>query len=150
MGNKGYDEFINNAAENAYSSAIPFDGLPSTKPDDHFGIVTLLNNKGISNYNGLTATANRRFTAGFTGTINYTWSHTIDEVSNGGILPYSSGDSFLNQINPASLRSLNYGNADYDVRHNISANYVWELPFKSHGFLNKAVSGWVLSETFFW
>ncbi|HEY3971362.1 MAG TPA: carboxypeptidase regulatory-like domain-containing protein [Candidatus Sulfotelmatobacter sp.] len=149
VGNKGYDEFINNAFENSYSTN-GFVGLPSTKPDDHFGIVTLLNNSGISNYNGLTGTVTRRFTAGFTGTFNYTWSHALDDVSNGGVLPFSNGDSFLNQISPISLRSLNYSNSDYDVRHNISANYVWELPFKANGFLNKAVSGWVLSETFFW
>ena len=81
---------------------------------------------------------------------NYTWSHALDDVSNGGVLPYSLGDSFLNQINPASLRRLNYSNADYDVRHNVSANYVWELPFKASGILNKLVSGWAMSGTFFW
>ena len=154
VGNRGYDEFINNAFENAYftgnSNTATFGSLASTRPDDHFGIVTLLNNTGISNYNGMTATLTRRFTAGFQGTINYTWSHTIDEVSNGGVLQYSINDSFLNQINPASLRSLNYGNADYDIRHNLSANYVWELPFKANGMLNKLVSGWSISGTFFW
>jgi hypothetical protein len=151
VGNKGYDEFINNAFENSYSTGTPtFAGLPTSRPDDHFGVVTLLKNTGVSNYHGLTGSLTRRFTAGFTGTFNYTWSHAIDEVSNGGILPYSIGDSFLNQINPTSLRSLNYGNADYDVRHNISANYVWELPFKASGLMNKVVSGWVLSGTVFW
>jgi len=154
VGNKGYDEFIGNASENSYftgnSNTATFGSLASSRPDDHFGVTTLLNNSGISNYNGLTASVSRRFTAGFQGTFNYTWSHALDDVSNGGILPYSLGDSFLNQINPASLSSLNYSNADYDVRHNVSANYVWELPFKSHGMLNKVVSGWVMSGTFFW
>jgi hypothetical protein len=149
VGNKGYDEFIGNAAENSYGSPA-FGSLATSRPDDHFGIVTLLNNTGISNYNGLTASLTQRFTAGFQGTLNYTWSHALDDVSNGGVLPYSLGDSFLNQINPASLSSLNYSNADYDVRHNISANYVWELPFKVNGMMNKVVSGWVLSGTFFW
>jgi len=157
VGNKGYDEFIYNNAENTYFKppAPPpapqtFGSLPSSRPDDHFGITTLLNNTGISNYNGITATVNRRFTAGFQGSFNYTWSHALDDVSNGGVLPYSLGDSFLSQINPANLKSLNYSNADHDVRHNISANYVWELPFKASGLMNKVVSGWVLSGTFFW
>jgi hypothetical protein len=149
VGNKGYDEFIGNASENSFNTN-GFGSLATSRPDDHFGIVTLLNNSGGSNYNGLTASLTRRFTAGFQGTFNYTWSHALDDVSNGGVLPYSLGDSFLNQINPASLHSLNYSNADYDVRHNISANYVWELPFKTSGMMNKLVSGWVLSGTFFW
>ncbi len=154
VGNKGYDGFVNNFAPNAWFTPQPgvpqFGSLSTTRPDDHFGVVSLLNNTGISNYNGMTATLTRRFTAGFQGTINYTWSHALDDVSNGGVLPYSLGDSLLNQINPASLSSLNYSNSDYDVRHNISANYVWELPFKASGMLNRLVSGWSLSGTFFW
>jgi len=154
VGNSGYDEFIGNAFENSYftgnSNSATFGSLPGSRPDDHFGIVTLLNNSGHSKYNGLTASVNQRFTAGFSGSLNYTWSHASDDVSNGGVLPYSLGDSFLNQINPASLHSLNYGNADYDVRHNISANYVWEMPFKMNGMMNRVVSGWVVSGTFFW
>jgi hypothetical protein len=156
VGNSGYDEFIYNNAENTwFTPQTPpgpqdFGGLPTSRPDDHFGIVTLLNNGGHSNYNGLTASLAQRFTAGFSGALNYTWSHALDDISNGGVLPYSFGDSFLSQINPYNLHSLNYGNADYDVRHNISANYVWELPFKVNGMMNKLVSGWSLSGTFFW
>jgi hypothetical protein len=149
VGNRGTNEFIGNNSPNSYSTA-GFTGLPSAIPDAHFRVVTLLNNAGISNYNGLTGSVTRRFTAGFTGSINYTWSHASDEVSNGGVLPYSSNDSFLAQIDPTSLRRLNYGNADYDVRHNISANYVWELPFKASGMMNKLVSGWAISGTVFW
>jgi hypothetical protein len=119
-------------------------------PDKHFRLVTQLYNSGTSSYHGVTGTVNRRFTAGFSGTFNYTWSHAIDDVSNGGVLPYSLNDSLLNQIDPSSLRRLNRSNADYDVRHNISANYVWELPFKAKGLLNKLVSGWALSGTVFW
>ncbi|MGA8429142.1 MAG: carboxypeptidase regulatory-like domain-containing protein [Candidatus Sulfotelmatobacter sp.] len=154
VGNHGYDEFVNGAFFNTYftgnTTTATFEGLPTTRPDDHFGVVTELKNAGESNYDGLTASFTRRFTAGFTGSFNYTWSHAADDVSNGGVEPYSLNDSFLNQIDPTSLRRLNYGNADYDVRHNISANYVWELPFKASGMMNKVVSGWVFSGTVFW
>jgi len=149
VGNYGYDEFITNNSVNSWSSA-GFAGLAPAVPDPHFKVATLLNNTGVSNYNGLTATVNRRFTKGFQGSFNYTWSHALDEVSNGGVLPYSGNDSLLGQIDPTNLRHLNYGNADYDVRHNISANYVWELPFRASGFVNRLVSGWILSQTFFW
>jgi len=51
---------------------------------------------------------------------------------------------------PTDMR-LNYSNSDYDVRHYISANYIWEMPFK---FSNKAVNtvagGWMVSGTFFY
>lgn len=149
VGNRGYDEFVTGAWLNSWSSG-GFASLPSSVPDNHFRVVTQLYNTGSSSYHGLTGTVKERFTAGFTGTFNYTWSHAIDDVSNGGVLPYSLNDSFLNQIDPSSLRRLNRGNADYDVRHNISANYVWELPFKAKGMMNKVASGWSLSGTIFW
>src|SRR5579863_6174132 len=115
-----------------------------------FRNIVQLNNTGVSNYEGLTATVSRRFTYGFSGSLNYTWSHTQDMVSNGGVLPYSGNDSVLAQFNTNCLRCLNYGNADYDVRHNMTANYVWELPFKASGMLNRLVSGWSVSGTFFY
>src|SRR5262249_8498828 len=78
-------------------------------------------------------------------------SHALDDVSNGGINPYSLNDSLLTQINPYCLRCLNYSNADYDVRHNLTANYVWDLPFKANSsFLNRLISSWTVSGTFFW
>ncbi|HTZ96597.1 MAG TPA: carboxypeptidase regulatory-like domain-containing protein [Terriglobales bacterium] len=174
VGNHGYDEFILNPWMNSYSGgagAPSFGGLPVANLTDPtlgspgclasgcgflraplggFANITQLNNQGVSNYDGLTATVTRRFTLGFTGSFNYTWSHSQDMISNGGILPYSGNDSLDIQFNPFCLRCLNYGNADYDVRHNITANYVWELPFKANGMLNKLVSGWSVSGTFFY
>jgi len=170
VGNHGYDEFVTNPWLNSYAHAgSPFGGLPGPNtadptigtcavgcsflqaPDGHFRNDLQLTNAGVSNYNGLTATVTRRFTAGFSGSLNYTWSHSLDDISNGGILPYSGNDSFLNQYNPYCLQCLNYGNADYDVRHNITGNYVWELPFKSSNkAMNFVESGWTFSQTIFW
>jgi hypothetical protein len=81
---------------------------------------------------------------------NYTFSHTFDEVSNGGLFSFTSGSS-LSQQNPNSLRGA-YGPADYDVRHSFNANYVWEVPVKAalrgHGS-DYLVKGWQVSGTIF-
>ena len=169
VGNHGYDEFLTNPWANSYAVGSFTAGLPAPNltdptlgtcpngcsflkaPDGHFRNVIQLTNSGVSNYDGLTATVTRRFTYGFSGTLNYTWSHSLDDISNGGILPYSGNDSLEAQFNPYCLRCLNYSNADYDVRHNVTASYVWELPFKSSSkALNMVASGWTLSQTFFW
>jgi len=98
----------------------------------------------------LAASVTRKVTYGFQGSLNYTWSHALDDVSNGGILPYSFNDSLGGQLDPNNLRRLNYSNADYDVRHNISANYLWELPYKSSSTAwNYLIGGWSISGTFF-
>ena len=159
VGNHGYDLFVVNPGLNAYcaSAACIADGfaafLPAAAPDARFSTVTQITNSGISNYDGLTVSLVRRFTKGLSGQINYTWSHSLDNVSNGGLQPYSANnpasDSILFQIDPTNLSRLNYSNSDYDFRHNLSATYIWELPIKSsNGFLNAAVGGWTIAQTF--
>jgi hypothetical protein len=78
----------------------------------------------------VTAAVQEQLWHGFSGQFSYTFSHTLDNVSNGGIDPYSFNDSLLNQISPFSPTSLNYSNSDYDVRHSLNASYVWEMPMK--------------------
>lgn len=152
-GNHGRDIFVTNSGINAYcdvaSCGAAFPGLPTAAPDPRFGFVTQYYNGGVSNYNGLTASVSRRYSQ-LQFSLAYTWSHTLDDVSNGGILPYSGNDSLLGQIDPYSLGHLNYGNADYDIRHYVSANWTWTPGFKfNNGFLNNTLGGWTIGETFF-
>ncbi len=150
VGNHGSNLVVQQNGINAFCKVCPFGTLPSAAPDPRFGRVRELTNQGISNYNGLTATFTRRMTKGLQGSLNYTWSHALDDISNAGFDPYSfntAGEAFLYQIDPKNLRRYNYGNADYDFRQNFSASYIYEMPFgsKSSGLLNRLVGGWVTS-----
>jgi len=149
VGNHGSNLVVQQNGINAFCKVCPFGTLPSAAPDPRFRRIRELTNQGISNYDGLTATFTRRLTKGFQGSINYTWSHTLDDISNGGFDQYSfntGGESFLYQIDPQNLRKYNYGNADYDFRHNLSASYIYEIPYPSGaGLLNRLVGGWVTS-----
>jgi hypothetical protein len=152
MGNHGYDTFIGNAAANAnvQTAVYPngFGGLPTAPPDPRFGVVTQLTNAGYSNYNGMTAFARRSVGFGFQGQIGYTWSHSLDLVSDGGAALFSYNSGFPDQLNPYDLRSLNYSSSDYDVRHNVVADFVWDVPLKLHnGRLNSVLAGWSLAST---
>jgi len=73
---------------------------------------------------------------------NYTWSHCIDTVSNGGFLQFSAG-GILSPI-PGEL-SGNRGPCDYDVRDNLTAGFLYELPIKLRGRLGPALNGWQIS-----
>jgi hypothetical protein len=150
VGNKGYDDLINNPYLNS-NDAGNYGGLPSTAPDLRVTNVTELQNTGTNNYNGITLSLQRTFSHGFLGRVNYTYSHELDDTSNGGILPYFGSGSILNQINPFSLRSLNYSDGDYDLRHSLTANYVYTMPFHSaNRLMDLAIGGWVLSGTFYY
>ncbi len=82
--------------------------------------------------------------------VNYTWSHALDEVSNGGFNSRSRARTSAPQ-DPYNLRN-NYGPADYDIRHNLNANYVWQVPIRKalggHGWA-PLVDGWQVSGTVF-
>ena len=153
VGNHGYHIFVWNQLVNAFNdpaTGVTAPGLPSAAPDLRIRNVQNLYNGAVSNYNGLTASFSQRAVAGFSFQLNYTWSHAIDEISNGGINPFSLNDSIVGQINPFNLRAQNYGNADYDVRHNFTASYLWQIPFRfSNGFLQQALGGWTIGGTFF-
>jgi len=146
VGNYGYDELYTNN----YLNSFGFGSLPATVPDPRVGHVSYLTSGAVSNYNGLTLSIQSNSWHGLTGGFNYTYSHALDEVSNAGILPFSVITSIETQINPYNLRD-NYASADYDARHQLSATYIYELPFKStNRLLNTAIGGWQLSGTMFY
>ena len=51
----------------------------------------------------------------------------MDTVSNGGFLQFSAG-GILSPL-PGEL-ARDYGPCDYDIRHNLNAQYVYQLPIK--------------------
>ena len=114
--------------------------------DQRFGNVNEFRTDAGSNYTGLQTSASKQF-GGLTLRGNYTYSHCLDEVSNGGLLPFSSL-GILYPL-PGELRK-EYGNCDYDVRHNFSAFAIYDVAFhSSHALLRQAFSGWQISQTAF-
>jgi hypothetical protein len=154
VGNVGYDELVYNQNINGSYAALgtPFGDLPAVSPDSRFAAVNLYTNAGHSNYNGVQVTYRRVDTHGLTLDVNYTYSHSLDDVSNAGQpgTP-SSPNSITGQIDPYNLRSLNYASSDYDVRHLISMDFIYEEKWKSsHWLANEALGGWILGGKSFW
>jgi outer membrane receptor protein involved in Fe transport len=163
-GNRGYNEILQNpymnASSGAFSSAsapsstsywaLPskvtsaFAGLPVAPPDQNFSSVDEYSNNGVSNYNGVTVEYTH-IGQGITGHLAYTYSHALDDISNGGVgLNYNNG-SALRQLTPTlGPGNLNYSNADYDIRNNLVGDLVYEEPYKAHNqLLNELVGGWL-------
>jgi len=126
-----------------------FAPFPYMQPTDlRFGAVSQFSTGANSHYNGLQLTAMKRMGHGLQGQINYTWSHCLDTVSNGGFLQFSAG-GILSPL-PGELHR-DYGNCDYDIRHNLTGQYVYQLPLKVRNHsLGYALNGWQLSGTAFW
>ena len=80
---------------------------------------------GSGNYNGLQTKLNRRLSNGLTGTVAYTWSHTLDNAASalggpGGIVVGPNGTPLLH---------YQYGNSNDDQRQLFAASAIYELPF---------------------
>jgi outer membrane receptor protein involved in Fe transport len=150
VGNHGYDLITDNPFVNAFCRAnCPFEGIiGTTAPDPRFAQVRELTNRGWSNYNGLT-TSFRIRTKSFQAQFNYAWSHALDTCSNDCLRAFSRNvpqvTSLRYQASP-NLPGTAYGNADYDVRGNISANYVYnsKADWSNRG-LNAVAGGWTVA-----
>lgn len=114
--------------------------------DQRFGSVNEFQTGANSNYSGLQTNISEQI-GGLTLRGNYTFSHCLDEVSNGGLLPFST-QGILAPL-PGELRHQ-YGDCDYDVRHNISVFGIYQIPLSSTRALRRAIlGGWSFSETAF-
>ncbi|HTK37602.1 MAG TPA: hypothetical protein VL325_03845, partial [Pyrinomonadaceae bacterium] len=91
----------------------------------------------------------RQRLGGLTWDLNYTWSHSLDDTS-GLQTAGSFGSAFI--LNPL-LQHDNYASSDFDMRHIVNFNGVWQVPIgKGKTFLNgmnsfvdALLGGWQLS-----
>jgi Carboxypeptidase regulatory-like domain/TonB dependent receptor len=82
-----------------------------------------LNSIGTSNYNSLQSTLRVRSFHGLSTQFSYTWAHALDVMSEyRAVVPL---DSY-------NLKA-EYGNGDFDTRHNFTTSLNYEVPGSSHG-----------------
>ena len=156
-GHHGIHEFLLDPDANAYGFGSLPTQLCSSPPvppcaDSRFGGVTNIASVGVSSYNGMVVSFLRRVSRWGSGMFqaNYTYGRALDEVSNGGQIPFTTA-GLLSPQDPNNLRGA-YGSAEYDVRHSFNASYVWGLPVKAilegHGS-DYFVDGWQIAGTVF-
>jgi len=109
------------------------------------GTIYTLRANDISNYDALQVHLEKRFSHGLQFGASYTYSHALDDASSASLGSLNNGD-FRNQLYPG----LEYGNADFDVRHRFVINYAYQLPFgrgqrfghDAGGALNQIIGNW--------
>jgi hypothetical protein len=149
VGNHGYDELIINPDLNGFGFGL-LPSLAAGAPDPRVARVNYLYSGAVSNYNGVTFSIQENEWHGLSGRLNYTFSHALDDISNVPDEPFSAITSLTGQINPYNL-SQNYASGDNDARQQLSASYLYQLPFKSENrMVNAAIGGWMISGTWFY
>jgi hypothetical protein len=102
---------------------------------------TVWTNKGSSAYNGLLVTLHKNAGHGLQFDLNYTWAHSIDNVSFiANSIASASGYGYICDINrPRECR----GNSDFDVTNYLNGDFIYELPFGRNRAFASGVSRWL-------
>jgi len=122
-----------------------------SRPYSSYQSITGVNTAGISNYNSLQTSFDRRMNNGVEFNVNYTWSHMLSNQDSSGWGSKQGNQPYQNAYVP----SANYGASNFDIRSMFKSQVVYELPFgRGRMFLNnntaldEIVGGWMLSATF--
>jgi hypothetical protein len=141
--------------------------LPGAFPWLNSSSFSQQNKWGSSSYQSMQASYVRRFTNGLSATVNYTWSHSIwdgqgycQPVISYSELGYGSGPNYQypclydNLKNPGVANaivvqtpdagSFNTANSTFDVRHRVTFEANYDLPFakSAKGIEGGLVKGW--------
>jgi len=137
VGSEGHKMFSNYANNR-------LDPVTRTRPLSAFGQFNIKRNDANSNFHALQASLNRSFTSGWLLQTQYMWSHAIADGSVG------AGETVAYQ--QVDCRRCDRSVTPYDVRHTITMNSVYQLPFgpgkrygHAGGFAGKLIGGWELS-----
>jgi hypothetical protein len=119
-----------------------------------YGALSSFSSIARSNYNAGTISIRERLGTALTMDFNYTLSHSLDDASGLSTSGAFGGAFILNPI----LQQQSYANSDFDIRHIINVNAVWQLPFgkgrtffgNANKWVNGIIGGWQLSGIYRW
>src|SRR5205814_7302656 len=102
-------------------------GLGGTRPNPTIGSDNFRNNAFGSNYHALQTSLRKNYSFGLQFNANYTYSKTLDEISDA----FRAKGVAFNACANSDCRNphVDYGPADFDVRHRGFLSYNYDLPF---------------------
>src|SRR5581483_9714673 len=105
---------------------------PLSRLNNQYSAINTRGRSGFSNYNALIAeiVASRFRTIGLSLSARYTFSKALDNLSS--TFSENSNNFNLGLLNPFNPK-LDYGPADFDIRHRFSTGFNWEVPFEKVG-----------------
>jgi len=129
-------------------------GACLTRNNPQYAAVNVRGSGGSSAYHALNVKyqVQNLHTTGLGMIANYTWSHSLDDLSSTfsdssqGGSGYIGNLGYLDPLNPM----LDWGSSDFDVPNRFVVSPIWQTPwFKhSHGLLSEAAGGWTVSGIF--
>ncbi len=121
------------------SYSVPrFFAQPGNLNPSPFYYINYLEGAANSVYNSLQTSWRIDNWHGLTSTLNYTWSHSIDDASDGDdYVPNASQPN-----NSQAILNSNRGNSNFDVRQRLAWNFVYQVPDDKDSRLKLLRNGW--------
>jgi Carboxypeptidase regulatory-like domain len=139
-----------NPFTNSNGARRPLDAIfnPTTPANSNLSGVSYIQSEGISNYNALQTSFQRRFTHGLAFDANYTWGKALADISSFS----QQGDQGWSNANPNQIRQIEYGKADNDIQNRfaVSANYEEQYGREFTGIKKAVFSGWATNMIMAW
>ncbi|MDD5544232.1 MAG: carboxypeptidase-like regulatory domain-containing protein [Acidobacteriia bacterium] len=125
---------------------------PNVGMSGQFSTNAYLTSLGASSYNGMLVSLRKRYSHNLQFDLNYTLSHSIDNQSS--VANTVTGGLVCDITNLRVCR----GNSDFDIRHLINANWVYDFPVgrgqrfggNMPGWLNQILGGWEIGGIYTW
>ncbi len=114
----------------------------------NLGGVGWLSSEGISNYNSLQTSFQRRFTKGLAFDANYTWAKGLSD--NTGFS--QEGNQGWSNADPTRIRQIDYGIAENDIQNRFAVSLNYELQYGKNftGIKKFALHGWDANTILVW
>jgi Carboxypeptidase regulatory-like domain len=111
--------------------------------------VSFIQSEGISNYNGLQTSFQRRFTKGLAFDANYTWGKGLSDITG---FSQQGGSQGWSNANPNQIRQIEYGIAENDIQNRFALSLNYELQYGKNftGVKRFALSGWQANSIVAW
>ena len=151
-GSKGTNLYdIANTNVQYFGSTYLGDANLSNRLNYQYGNINYRSDNGFSDYDAMNIkfSSSNFMNKGLQLVANYTWSHSIDNLSSTFTDGYN-GNYFLgysNAFNP----QFDKGSSDYNVPQRFVVSGVWDLPWmknSSNAFARQALGGWQFSPIF--
>jgi len=116
------------------------------RPDTRYRRVALIDNPGLSYYDGLVVQVNKRLSRNFQASASYTWSHAID------LNQSNANNNIFFGATPTSYANGDFasekGSAANDTRHRAVISFVWSPTLtKNNSVLARyLINNWQLSQ----
>ena len=119
---------------------------PVGQLNPNYGRLRVWENAANSIYHGMQISVRKQMGGRLQFSGNYTYSHSIDNDSTWQSVGttvdgVAAGDALTTD---PTQPGLDRGNSVFDIRHRLTFNYIWEMPFfrNRHGLLAEVLGGW--------